>query len=863
MRTLGGGEDTNLLERKVPVDLINEEARIEKLGTAKPPISEMHYFFTRKPLVTSRMVIAGAILDASSIKSPDDFNRLIGVDPTFKKRAFRSVPIDLINKIKSKYPNGITILDPFAGSGMIPFEALRLGLDVVALDYNPVAYLVMKGTIEYPLKYGGAIDEKTGGSKLYSDVKRYAEEIFESLKSELLGFYPKHGERQARAYMIAWGVKCPTCGKVTPLVNNWWLDSKEKIRLDYNIRNGELEYRILKGKGEREGNAHSGHATCLHCAAKIPNERIVEDISKNEREIVLAVYLDDRSFELPTNEDKEALERAKKYIKDNSSSLAKFVPVETLPDDMRALPAKKYLTYWYKLFNPRQLLVLSSFARETRKVIEELSKQDREYASAVGTYLSMILTKHVNYNSRGTIWHNSYKVIAHSLTNRGINMIWNHAETNPFVKFSGSLISGIHDVLEGLEFAIGEMNRNTLVSTKKPKAEIQNGSILSWPFGRKFKFIITDPPYYDDVPYPELMQLFQVWHHRTLGDLLSIPSTPSVSEEISVGGSRDKETFEKRLQVAIQKMHDLLDDDGVLTMFYAHSSVEGWKYVLEALRKVGFHVTSTITLMTENRANVIARGKSSVFHSLVITARKRRGDKTTTIMDVEEEIRRKIEENYVNLEKTYGRDRMNLMVAASGMVIETITAYSEVTSFTRNTADYALEMGQRFLIEAFAKRTLDVDHADPKTMVYTWFRHSIQDYIDFSEFNQTLKALGTGEEGVADIIERAKDDRSKVRLLDFSERGTLEIDGMEPLIAQSIIDAVHISLRAYIRGGITAAKDSVSSSPFGSKVILNTMDALSKIYATKGNYREGEVCRKFLEEWNAIYGGEQRTFKQK
>jgi adenine-specific DNA methylase len=382
---------------------------------------------------------------------------------------------------------------------------------------------------------------------------------------------------------------------------------------------------------------------------------------------------------------------------------------------------------------------------------------------------------------------------------------------------------------------------------------------------RKFKFIITDPPYYDDVAYPELLQFFQVWHHRTLGDLLSIPSTPSVSEEISVGGDRDEETFEKRLQVAIRKMHGLLDDDGVLTMFYAHSSVKGWKYVLEALRKVGFHVTSTVTLMTESEENFLARGKSSVFHSLVITARKRRGDKTTTIMDVEEEIRRKIEENYPNLEKTYGKkDRMNLIVAVSGMVIETITAYSDVTSFAKNTADYALEMGQRFLIEAFAKRTLDVDHADSKTMVYTWFRSNpIQDYIDFSEFNQTLKALGTGEEAVANIIERAKDDRSKVRLLDFSERGTLEIDGTEPLTAQSIIDAVHISLRAYLRGGITAAKDSVSSSPFGSKVILNTMDALSKIYATKGNYREGEVCSKFLEEWHAIYDGEPGTFKQK
>lgn len=851
----------NLLERKVPVDLINEEARIEKLAT--PPISDMHYFFTRKPLIASRMVIAGSILDEEAIRFPDEFNKLMGINLGQKKRAYKSVPSDLIRKIKARYPNGTTLFDPFAGSGMIPFEALRLGLNVVAIDYNPVAYLIMKGTIDFPLRFGGTIEKNTGESRLLLDTKKYAEEIQCKLKDELSQFYPKHDHRNVRAYILAWAVECPTCGKVTPLVNNWWLDSKEKVSINYQLKNGELEYSIIKGKNAKEGNARAGHATCLYCATKIDNDWIVEGISHNEQEVILAVYLDDRTFELPTEADVSALDSAKRYLKENSSSLAQFVPTEALPDDMRALPAKKYLGYWYKLFNPRQLLVLSIFARESRKIIENLSKKDREYASAIGTYLSMILTKHVAYNSRCTYWHSSFKKIGHSLANRGINIMWSHAETNPFVKFSGSLISNTHDVLGGLKFAIEELGRNTLDQVAKPKAEIYNASILSWQSSRKFKFIITDPPYYDDVPYPELMQFFQVWHHRTLGDLFYMPATPAVSEELSVGRDRDEKTFEKRLLIAIRKMRDLLDDGGVLAMFYAHSSVEGWKYVLEALRKTGFQVTSTVTLMTESKGNVIAKGKSSVFHSLVITARKREGNKTTTMIDLEEEIRKKIEANYEAIEKTYGKDRMNLMVAASGMVIEIITAYSDVTSFTRNTADYALEIGQRFLIEAFAKRTLNVDRVDPKTMVYTWLRHSPQDLFDFSEFNQTLKALGTEEQAVADIIEKPRSDRSKVRLLDFAERGSLEIDGMEPLIAQNIIDSVHITLRAYVRGGITATKEAIDSSPFGRKVVLNTIDALAGVYSTKHSYKEGEICRRFMEEWNAIYGGEQRTFRQK
>ena len=853
--------DRNLLEKGISVDLINEEAKKEKIGGAKSPLSNMHYFFTRKPLISSRMMIAGALLNADAVKSPDEFNRLIGIDPKLKKRAYKEVPVNLTGKIESQYSGPITILDPFAGSGMIPFEALRLGLNVVAFDYNAVAYLVMKGTLEYPLKFGSIADEETGESKLYVDVKRYAEEILQKLKTEFLELYPKHDGKQTRAYIYAWSVKCPTCGKQTPLMNNWWLDKNKKIRLDYEVKNGNLIFDIVRSSREIEGNVRRGYATCLNCASNITNDQIVDDISENEQEVLLAVSLDDGTFEPPTKEDLQALDKAKEYLKKKAAILARFIPTEPMQNDVRS---KKYLKFWYRLFNSRQLLIIASLAREIRSVVESVSKQDREYSAAIGTYLSMSMANHLSHNSRCSVWINTHQIISNSLFNRGLSMSWNHAEANPFSKSSGSLLVATEYVLLGLSFATEELARNRLERKRKPQLEIYQASALSWRPGRRFKFIITDPPYYDDVPYPELLQFFQVWHARTIGDLLNVTPTPSTNEELSVGRDRDDKTFENRMLIAIKNLHNLLDDDGMLAMFYAHRSIEGWKYLLEALRKTGFNVTSTIALMTENKESVITRGRVAIFHSLLLTARKRKQQKTTSLMDLEEEIRKKIEERYPDLERTYGKDRMNLMLAASGIVIEAITGYSDITSFTRNTADYALEMGQRFLIEAFAKRTLNVAQADPKTMVYTWFRHSMSDIIEFSVFNQTLKAMGVSEEAVEDIIERVRGgETTRVRLLDFSERGSLEIDGMEPLIAQSMIDAVHIALRAYMRGGITAAKESVTNSPFGGKAILNTIQALAKIYASKNDYNEGETCKKFLEEWSPIYGGEQRTLQKK
>lgn len=47
-----------------------------------------------------------------------------------------------------------TVLDPFAGGGAIPLEAGRLGCQAIANDYNPVAYLILRATCEFPQKYG-------------------------------------------------------------------------------------------------------------------------------------------------------------------------------------------------------------------------------------------------------------------------------------------------------------------------------------------------------------------------------------------------------------------------------------------------------------------------------------------------------------------------------------------------------------------------------------------------------------------------------------------------------------------------------------------------------------------------------------
>ena len=47
------------------------------------------------------------------------------------------------------------VLDPFAGGGAIPLEAMRLGCEAVAADLNPVAWFILRCTLHYPRLLAG------------------------------------------------------------------------------------------------------------------------------------------------------------------------------------------------------------------------------------------------------------------------------------------------------------------------------------------------------------------------------------------------------------------------------------------------------------------------------------------------------------------------------------------------------------------------------------------------------------------------------------------------------------------------------------------------------------------------------------
>lgn len=270
-----------LIETYLPVDEISKEAKKEKTGRA--PTFEMHFWWTRKPLITARAAVLGSMLPADF--DSQEFKKLLGLEhvKTTGKRAHNyDIHAERLEQLKLDYKKvwckAPTIVDPFAGGGSIPFEAMRVGVDAVANDYNPLAHLIQRATIEYPMKYG---------KKLLNDVKDGLEWIFLETKNEMEQYYPQHDGKDVSAYIWAWSVKCPKCGLDTPLVGQWWLFKKadknnakkvdDNIFINPTVENQKILLEIKTGDCLIEGTCSDATGKCLNpdCGVTISRESMM------------------------------------------------------------------------------------------------------------------------------------------------------------------------------------------------------------------------------------------------------------------------------------------------------------------------------------------------------------------------------------------------------------------------------------------------------------------------------------------------------------------------------------------------------------------------------------------------------------
>ena len=231
--------DTRLIERWLPISALGIESTRERTPmTPFPAPNRLHVWWARQPLAAARSAVLASLLPADADRKR--FLHVLGIhgdpvaardqidrarrtkvrveDPYGYERAFKYAPAGSDSDwLSEEFPDGraVTVLDPTAGGGSIPFKTLRTGFTLLANDLNPVAAFVMRATIEWPSRFGADIG--TRFEELAADWRRRIE--------DRLGlFFPQRDVDQLDVtYLWARTVTCPYCDGLVPLSPNWRL----------------------------------------------------------------------------------------------------------------------------------------------------------------------------------------------------------------------------------------------------------------------------------------------------------------------------------------------------------------------------------------------------------------------------------------------------------------------------------------------------------------------------------------------------------------------------------------------------------------------------------------------------------------
>lgn len=317
-------------------------------------------------------------------------------------------------------PTGLTVLDPTSGGGSIPFEALRLGHNVIANELNPVASTILHATLDFPARFGKA---------LYSEIEQYGSQIVDAVHEAVGDFHPsanlndvektrlinhlaEHPElisdfdhEDVADYLYCRQVTCPSCSAKTPLLNTCWLSKEAKdpwgVKVVTSGTGAQSSYRfeVYQAKGNKGpqgedpelGTVKRGIGQCVHCKQAIEGDEIKaqargESVHGQWRDQLYAVvavrhqpkrnkqgnpeYFKSgerkgeiktekvRFFRAPNTTDQQAIDHAATLLKEkwDHFDALGLIPTEKFPAGNDMRPAIYGMERWYKLFNDRQLL---------------------------------------------------------------------------------------------------------------------------------------------------------------------------------------------------------------------------------------------------------------------------------------------------------------------------------------------------------------------------------------------------------------------------------------------------------------------------------------------------------------------------
>jgi len=856
-----------LISKWFPIAEVSVESVRERgAASALPPLYFLHVWFARRPLAASRAAVLGSLLP-DDVKR-EDFLRLLGipvdvdlqkaqekvaqakasgvrlkVNPFFWSRAYKHTPsvrelIRLHALLKKSWDvERPLIVDPMAGGGSIPFEAMRLGLPVVAGDLNPVAFICLKGTLEYPARFG---------KKLVSAVESFCKEVHERAKAELEEFFPKQLGEKVYAYLWARTIKCSSCGLLIPLSPNWWIvkaTSDEKsvaVKLVVPEIDGECSFEIVKSQSQSlnpdKGTVKGGRAECPRCHTVIDGDEVkLEAQNVRMGHQIYCVCVKNRStgkkksgwnFRAPTKEEYAVVERAEKRLKVRLLDWKRrnLIPYEEYVKGFSDRCSVYGVAKWSDLFNHRQLLThltyLEKFLEVKERLVAEKERggEEWDFAVAVITYAAIVFDTCVNYNSLLSRWQGG-RGIRGAMDIQAFPFRWSFAEWNQLVP-KGGYEWALSKVLNALKEMI------ELLPEKSPEPTVYCGTATNIPLPDKsVPCIVVDPPYAANVMYAEVSDFFYVWLKRLLADIFpdAFAAILTEKEEEAVanpvrfkgmGRSAKKlaqEDYKTKMEACFREMYRILQDDGIMTVMFTHRTAEAWSSLATALMNADFTFISSWPVHTEPSEKYAKRGKGVLKVTVLLTCRKRKANHPGIWEHIIEELR-DVAKQKIEVFSRLGIEEPDLKVSVYGPVLGRFADYYPVRTATGREIDplEALDLVTDVLNEKFLKEA-GIQNADKETAAYinllATFPHTETEYEEarLATVFGGLVTLDTLDvKGTYGLVEKRG---KKIKILSARDRQANGIiDPHDTKTLKTMIDHVQAAILLYERAGLIAVK---------------------------------------------------------
>jgi putative DNA methylase len=631
---------------------------------------------------------------------------------------------ELRDEIRDFYQgNAPKVLDPFAGGGAIPLEAMRVGCEVTARDLNPVAWLILKCTLEFPQRFAGKIwplpdfvkgwpdfiddfqkgkvkRRKTDRKAHFTDpkqltltelpeadlawhVRAWGRWVLERATADLSARYPSIDGEPTVAYLWARTALDKATGGRIPLLKTFWLRRKKgkrvailpvpnedktgvtfRILQEEDLTNPQKlieEFPFLKAWEVNEANFSdflksgtkslsgiwspvSGRPGLIALTTEdqgrqnllgVQMTSVVVDANKPEGK---STY---RRYRSPTELELAVATVQTEEIESLFSGIPFGFPSEAIPTGSSRRGGGSAFTVptfgfdrWLKLFTTRQLFALGTFVRHGRIATEQLKTRDVVASEAISAYLALTLDRVADRSSTICTWTVDWDKIRNTFARFALPVAWDFAEGVPTAEASGGYPGQLELVAQFLDHSL-KMG----VTATIPSIDLQSAIT---PGISSFDLIVTDPPYYDAIPYSDLMDFFYVWLRRSLNGSSAAfdaafdqPLGPKwdnhandgeiIDDSSRFGGDNDKskQAYEDGMYRAFQACHQVLNSTGRLVVVFANKQSDAWETLVSAMIRAGFVVDASWPIQTEMPNRTRGVGSAALSSSVWIVCRKR------------------------------------------------------------------------------------------------------------------------------------------------------------------------------------------------------------------------------------------------